>query len=169
MGKIKWGAYIEIAPIFRPEFLRDLLEILGEPSSVKFSISGKEISEEAIKIGELEGVKLEDRYIGGAPVRLEGKASIEKILEIYAEQYEYFRLTFLEEKRRFGEVNAPRIGIEEIYWRKWKSEEGGGYSIKFDEYNLEIDISPEEEKIISDLVKSAKKHNVGIRINLRQR
>jgi len=69
---------MEIAPIFKPEFLRDLLEILGEPHSVKFSVSGKGISEEAIKIGEHEGVKLEDRYISSAPVHLEGKASIER-------------------------------------------------------------------------------------------
>jgi hypothetical protein len=160
-------SYMEIAPTFKPELLRDLLEILGEPSSIKFIVSGKGISEEAIKVGELEGVKLEDRYIGGAPVHLEGKASIEKILEIYEEQHEYFRLTVLE-GRRFEELRPPRIQIKEIHWRKWKNEVSGGYSIKFDEYDLEVEIDPREEEIISQLVKCAKKHGIRIRMSLRQ-
>lgn len=44
------------------------------------------------KRGELEGVCLDDRYVGGVPVYLEGKAPIERILEIYERRYEHFRL-----------------------------------------------------------------------------
>jgi hypothetical protein len=161
------ASYMEIVPIFKPELLKDLLEILGKPSNIKFIVSGKGISKEAIKAGELKGVKLEDRYVGGAPVHLEGKASIEKILEIYGKQYEYFRLTILE-GRRFEEARPPRIQIEEIHWRKWKNEVSGGYSIKFDEYDLEIEIEPREEEIISQLIKCAKKHSIRIKMNLRQ-
>jgi len=162
------AAFMEIAPIFKPEFLKDLLDILGEPFSVKFIVSGKAISEEAIRVGKLEGVKLEDRYVGGVPVYLEGKASIERIIEIYKEQYENFRLTVIKRKR-FEEMKYPSIRIKEIYWRKWENEASEGYSIKFDEYNLKVEIDPKEEKIISQIVESAKKNDVEVSFSLRQR
>ncbi|MCP8313126.1 MAG: hypothetical protein H3Z53_01975 [archaeon] len=158
--------YMEIAPSFTPQFLRDLLEILGNPSSVEFIVIGKEISEAAMKIGEMEGVKLEDRYIGGAPVHLEGNASIEKLSVVYERWYEY-RKWEIERKKEFQARKIPRVGIKEIRWYK-SEKDGGGYSIKFDEYNLEIDIAPEEDRIISDLIRCAKKHNMRIHINLRQ-
>ena|GEM_PF-3524287 len=58
---------------------------LGNSLSVKYSVYEKEISSEALEIGEMEGVKLEDRYVGGAQVYSKGRASIEKLLQIYQE------------------------------------------------------------------------------------
>jgi predicted transcriptional regulator len=116
-------------------------------------------------VGMSIGVKLEDRYVGASLFR--GKASIEKILEIYEKQHEYFRLTVLE-GRRFEEVRPPRILIEEVHWRKWKNELSGGYSVKFSEYDLEIETDPKEEEIISQLVKCARRHGIRIKMNLRQ-
>ena len=156
---------MRVVPMFKPEFLRDLFEILGKPSYVEFIVSGREISEAALKIGDLEGVKLENRYVGGAPVHLRGEASIDKIIEIYKKQYEHLELF----PERYKEVKPPSICIKEIYWSRWRNEESEGYRIKFDGYDLEIEIDPKEERIISEIIKCAKKHDIEISIKLRQR
>lgn len=155
------GLVIEVPP-FKPQFLKDLIEVLGRPSSVTFTISGKEISEAAIKIGEMAGVKLEDRYIAGAPVHLDGETSIERILEIYEQWFRYRER--LEKDRWFlveAEKETPKVTIKEIRWHDQ------GHSIKFDEYRLEIDIAPDKDQIISGLIHCAKRHNMRIHINFR--
>jgi len=153
-------SYLEVAPIFKPGLLRDLMKVFGEPFMVKFAVRGEEISREAVNIGELEGVRLKDRYVGGVPVYLEGKAPISRILEIYERQYEHFRLRF---EKGLREARPPRIWVEEIIWYKWGKE---GYRVKFGEYRLEVEIAPEEEGVIGNLIKCAKKHDVAIRITL---
>jgi hypothetical protein len=70
-------------PLFKPQLFRDLLAVLGRPSSVRFIISSKEISEVAMKIGEMEEIELKDRYMGGAAVELDGQASIDRLLQVF--------------------------------------------------------------------------------------
>lgn len=166
------AAYVKEIPPFKPQFLRDLLAILGKPSSVRFIIRGKEISEAAKKIGKKEGLKLDDRYVGGAPVELDGEASPERIAEIYEQEYQLGRKQeeIIRKGKEFdrGEKKIPRVGIEEIHWYKWRDAKSEGYRIRFDRTSLEIDIDPREEKIIRDIVETAKKHNIEIHISLKQ-
>lgn len=107
--------------------------------------------------------------MNGVLVHLEGSVSIDKLLKIYEEQYEVLGWKVFERKV-FEKIEEKIYGIviDEIYWCKWKSEERGGYRIKFNEYTLKIEIDPKEEKVIKGIIDCAKKHNIGIEVDLKQ-
>ncbi|MDI6815332.1 MAG: hypothetical protein QMC90_04555 [Dehalococcoidales bacterium] len=154
-------AQLEIViPTLKPQFLRDLLEILGQPSSTRFIISSKEISQVGLKIGQEVGVRLEDRYIAGAPVEFDGEASIEQVIEIYEQWFPYQEMI---EKGKVSQhelkTEAPKVIVKEIRWHD------RSYSIKFDRHRVEIDIAADKEEIIGRLIQCAKKHEMRIRMS----
>ncbi|RLG67768.1 MAG: hypothetical protein DRO11_09760 [Methanobacteriota archaeon] len=162
-----------VVPEFKPEFFKELLRVLGKPSSIKFVVYSKEIFDAAMRIGESLGIRFKDTHIGGVPVQLEGETSTEKLIEIYESSYRSWEnLTspkrgLEEESYEKERIKTPNICLSEINWYKLKNEERG-YTIKFDRYTLEIDIAPEEDKIIKEIIACAKKYGISIHIKLTQ-
>jgi len=147
-------------PRLKPQFLKDLLEVLGKPSSVIFIVSGKEISEAAMKIGEAKGLRLEE-YVAGSPTQFRGEVSNERILKIYTEWLRYVERQ-MKPRKVFNraERQEPNLAIKEICWY------GEDYSIKFDEWGLEVNATADNDDMIGRIVQCAKGHDIRITMNL---
>lgn len=109
-------------------------------------------------------MELEDRYIGGAPVELEGTASAEKLVELYQRDYERWEAVTSLERHAEEKLSAPGVGVDEITW--YGRGRGEEYTIKFGRYRLEAEISPGAAEVIRGIIECARRHGIKICMKL---
>ena len=148
---------LEIPPA-KPEFLKELLEVLGDPISVEFYVRGPSIRSDALRILEESGIK-EGRASGCTAV---GKCDGETLLKIYEKDYELYQL---ESKGKFKEIPKEKqyIVIKEISWQKWRKNKYDHitYSIRFNGFTLKGKINGKKEKeTLDQIVRILSKHRV---------
>jgi hypothetical protein len=114
--------YLKVIPKCDIKFVEELLDLLGEPSFVKFYFHSKESEETIKKIATLVGIT--NPHVDQTLIN--GKVSKERALDFYKQG-----LGFRIRDYFVSEITDPRITLVEMEWIKL-----GEYSISFDCYSI---------------------------------